>query len=277
VDYKGFDISCYNPEGNAGEAGFDYLALSENVPAGFPATVMPPDMRFGIGQPKVILEAGTIGDWGAWAINFSRPFTGGVDDPVLKLLTPHNFGDTGLVSTVSVDQRDVQKDAAPQLGYEFTRQNFTVAAVGVGCTEYTNVHQGMAYMARNVDATTGKAGLNWLALIQGGNSPSTALNFMVDSGAVPPLFFKPHPNPDEWEYADIQFARPFGESPIVLVTDFSNGALVDTSVDTYPTAVAPVVFNTNRFGFTLGARNLEDRFGQTGFFWIAISCSEGCG
>jgi hypothetical protein len=278
VDHEGFDISVYNAEGQDGEAGFDYLALAETVSSAVSATVMPPDLRFGIGQCKVVLEAGTIGDWGAWAINFSRSFTGGIDDPVLRLLTAHNFGETGLTSEVTPGQQEVQKNAILQYGYTNPRQSFTAAAVGVGCVEYSpSDHVGMAYMARNVDATTGKVGFNWMALIRGANSPSSALNYVVDSGTVDPLYFKAHPSQDEWEHADIQFTRPFAETPVVLVTDFSNSARRDPSADPYPVAVAPTVFNANRFGFTLGARNLEDRAGQTGFFWIAISCSEGCG
>jgi hypothetical protein len=77
---------------------------------------------------------------------------------------------------------------------------------------------------------------------------------------------------DEWQYSDVDFHGTFTETPVILLTGFG-----DASVSRYAPASVGVVFNATRFGFTLGARNIEGRDGQTGFYWVALGCGEGCG
>jgi hypothetical protein len=62
-----FTFSAYNADGVDGEAGFDWLALEEtNDRHRAPL----PDLRFGIGQPKVLKQGGIQFDWGAYSAPF---------------------------------------------------------------------------------------------------------------------------------------------------------------------------------------------------------------
>lgn len=276
LDASGFFISAYNVDGVAGEAGFDYLAVAEN-----PRTPSPtPEVRFGISQPKALGKDGTLGDWSARHHHYSTPFSSG--DLRVRLLTAHNFGETGLRSLYY--HTDAQSDSG--FGTTVQRQDFTIAAVGITSERFNpNPLIGMAYVARSGDAAVGKVGFNWMTLVPAGPvaktageaPPSNALNWRIDSNIVFPIWIKPHPNQDEWQYRDIRFSRPFNETPAVFLTGFAEPSLNAKNLPGFPPAVIGTVFNATRFGFTLGARNVDFRDGQTGFFWVAISCAEGCG
>jgi hypothetical protein len=79
-------------------------------------------------------------------------------DELVRLLTAHNVGETGLQTQFGCT--DAQKDA----GYGSThgRESITVAAVGVTSEKFSpDHHSGLVFVARTVDSIIGKVGFNW--------------------------------------------------------------------------------------------------------------------
>jgi hypothetical protein len=280
IDNTGFGFSAYNTGNIEAEAGFDFFAVAEVLQKRSWA----PALRFGVSQPRSLGESATYGgkpvvDWGVWQQNFSKAFTEAEAGDQYRLLTAHNIGETGLRNSYTDTGDPVTSASYAGITVNGPRQYFVVAGVGVSCTENQDPDNEIFFVARNSDAVEGKVGFNWAVLKKAKQDDTDAASDVaIDSGYTPARAFTVHPNGDEWQYWEVQFNRSFTETPVVFVTPFSELSLPNVlTTDRYPPAVVGVVFNPTRFGFTLGARNPEPRPGQTGFFWIALGCGQGCG
>ena len=271
VNPSGFVFHAVNVDGLDGEAGFDWMAVEEmsGPQLGHEASI---DVRFGIGQPRTLGHGGAIGDWAAYTASFGATFATGTPDELIRLLTAHNFGETA-VSALAVDATQAEQDARFQITNGGVARN-TVAAVGITCEQFSNPMRGMAYIARSADDVDGKVGFNWLVLSGG----EVNRGGMIDTGVTEswPQFYKAIPNLDSWEYRTVDFAAPFDSPPIVLVTG-AQRLVMPAPMPPRPVAVAGIVFNTTRFGFTIAGRNIDIGPGQTQFYWVAIGCGGGCG
>jgi len=166
------------------------------------------------------------GDSRTWEVKFSVHFS---NLPTI-LLTPNNVG--------IPDQ--------------------SIAVVGVAQNPSPG---GFTLEGHNSDIA-GRCNFFAAALSQVGSSTD---DLMVDTGELAAKEFTGSGIPGDWRLWEIQFAQPFVESPLVLVT--ANDVGVSGTHNAAPVGIAQ---NVTRDSFRLMARNSDCAGGEAGFYWVAI-------
>lgn len=132
---------------------------------------------------------------------------------------------------------------------------------------------GFTLAARNSDCARGRAGFNWMAVLE---TPGKRQRKPIDlrMGALQPKHFQPDCKPGDWQHWGVNFSTPFSDVPVTLLTASNLNVTPWHRDDTlwyHNAAVVGIVRDPTATDLTLAARNSDCAEGDCAFYYVALS------